>query len=344
MKKKSLFILYVVFLGFSLFANDTFFSLSGGNLVPVTDENTLIEMKEEVITLNFTSNYYEVTVDFTFVNTGNTKELTIGFPFFAPGNLGSGTIFDFECWTNGEKTSYTDKPISRSWDYENQPKLENAYTRNITFEKNEITTTKIKYKSTYSSNINIEKNGLSHAFWDGYYLYGTGSSWKNSIGKIRLVIINNLPYGYLGKIRMGENIWGKSIKEKLSKVNENTYEVIFTDIEPNYTDIFYIQFENILNDSGPKSFPSYFPFTKQITNHDELIWYTKEQLRIIRNTIYALHGYQFKSEDLKRFFELVGKNWYPPYSERIKNGFSESDLSEIEKENINIILNEEQIR
>lgn len=328
----------------NIFANDTFFSLSGGNLVPVNEESVSIEMREETITLDFQENFYEVTVDFTFYNSGDTETLSVGFPFFAPGNLGKGKIYDFKCWTNGEETSFEDIPLIWNSETDKQPELQNAYTRKIRFNKKDVTTTKVKYKSSYSRDLDIEKSGMSYAYWDGYYLFGTGSSWKNSIGKIKLVIINNLPYGYIETVRMGKDIGGTSIKNKISKIDEKTYEVIFTNIEPNYTDIFYICFDNILSDSGPKYFPAYFPFIKKITNSDELKWYTKAQLRIIRNTIYALHGYQFKSEDLKNLFIVVGKDWNPTYHERIKSGFSEESLSEIEKENIRIILEEENKR
>lgn len=344
MKKKSILFILVFHIAINIFANDTFFSLSGGNLVPINEESVSIEMKEETITLDFHENYYEVTVDFTFYNSCNTETLSIGFPFFAPGNLGKGKIYDFKCWTNGEETSFEDKPIIWNSKTDEQPELQNAYTRKIQFNKNQITTTKVKYKSSYSIDSDIEKKGMSYAYWDGYYLYGTGSSWKNSIGKIHLVIINNLPYGYLETVRMGKNIWGSSVKDKISIIDEKTYEVIFTNIEPDYTDIFYVCFENILFDSGPKRFPAYFPFIKTITNSDELKWYTKAQLRIIRNTIFALHGYQFKSEDLRNLFIVVGKDWYPSYTERIKTVFSEESLSEIEKENIRIILEEENKR
>ena len=90
----------------NIFANDTFFSLSGGNLVPVNEESVSIEMKEETITLDFQENFYEVTVDFTFYNSGDTETLSVGFPFFAPGNLGERKNFDFKCCTNGEETSF----------------------------------------------------------------------------------------------------------------------------------------------------------------------------------------------------------------------------------------------
>ena len=60
---------------------------------------------------------------------------------------------------------------------------------------------------------------------------------------------------------------------------------------------------------------------------ESLFWYTKPQLRILRNTIYALHGYDFKSEDLKELFISWGKNWSPSY--KVNPNFSEEELSEL---------------
>ncbi len=341
--RKSIIIVIVFLLPYFVFSNDTFFSLSGGNLIPVNEESVSIEMKEEVITLNFNEDFYEVTVDFTFYNEENQKELLVGFPFFCPGNYCvNSEIFDFKCWTNGVETSFEDFPIKRTIKSSDSNKLENAYVRSILFPKETVTKTKITYKATYP----VYNNGItmSHAHWDGYYLFGTGSSWKNEIGKITLIIVNNLQYGYLSQLKMGKNIWGKSIKEKLIQKDEKTYELVMENIEPDYTDIFYIYFENILNDTGPKCFPAYFTFDKTITNTHELSWYKKNQLRIIRNAIYALHGYSFKSEDLRLFFKTNGENWYPAYQERVKNGFSENSLSDVEKKNIELILEEENKR
>lgn len=332
MKKNSVALILLVFVVHILFANDTFFSLSGGNLVPVTEDSVPVEMKEERIILDFQKDFYEVTVDFSFYNTGKTTQLTVGFPFFAPGNLGNGKIYDFKCWTDGKETSFDDLPIVRSWDSSNQPKLENAYTRTIVFKNKELTTTRITYKSTYGN-----------TRWDGYYLYGTGSSWKNTIGKITLIVVNNLPYGYPESIRMGSNIWGESIKKRLIKKDDKTFEAVFYNVEPaEYTDIFYVHFEDILNDSGPKRFPAYFPYNKRITDSKELAWYRKDQLRILRNTIYALHGYPFKSEDLRDFFEANSAEWSRPY--KADDRFSEAMLSAIEKENVKIISEEEKRR
>ena len=66
---------------------------------------------------------------------------------------------------------------------------------------------------------------------------------------------------------------------------------------------------------------------------------TKEQVAnlkrgdiyIIRNTIYARHGYSFKKKPLRQFFDF--QDWYIPVYADIK-----TDLTEIEKKNIELLL------
>lgn len=57
----------------------------------------------------------------------------------------------------------------------------------------------------------------------------------------------------------------------------------------------------------------------------------KGDLVIIRNTIYARHGYSFKNRPLRVFFDA--QPWYIPVHTNIKN-----DLTEIEKKNIQLLL------
>ncbi len=71
-----------------------------------------------------------------------------------------------------------------------------------------------------------------------------------------------------------------------------------------------------------KEFPLMF-----IPTNIELPWSNslpKEQLRYLRNLVYAKHGYIFKSEDLKNYFENF--SWYRPNPK-----FSEDDFSREEK-------------
>lgn len=58
---------------------------------------------------------------------------------------------------------------------------------------------------------------------------------------------------------------------------------------------------------------------------------SKDELRILRNTIYARHGRRFNSDDLRRYFN--GFSWYNPS----RNEISPSELSPTEKHNISLI-------
>ncbi|CAL2064456.1 YARHG domain-containing protein [Tenacibaculum sp. 190524A05c] len=57
----------------------------------------------------------------------------------------------------------------------------------------------------------------------------------------------------------------------------------------------------------------------------------KGDLTIIRNTIYARHGYSFKNRPLRVFFDA--QSWYIPVHNNIKNNFTE-----LEKKNIKLLL------
>lgn len=57
----------------------------------------------------------------------------------------------------------------------------------------------------------------------------------------------------------------------------------------------------------------------------------KGDLLIIRNTIYARHGYSFKNRPLRIFFDA--QSWYIPVHTNIK-----SDFTDIEKDNIELLM------
>ncbi|MFN5736909.1 MAG: YARHG domain-containing protein, partial [Flavobacteriales bacterium] len=58
---------------------------------------------------------------------------------------------------------------------------------------------------------------------------------------------------------------------------------------------------------------------------------SKGDLRIIRNAIYARHGYSFKNRPLRIFFDA--QEWYMPISTDVKE-----KLTDIEKKNIQLLL------
>ena len=56
----------------------------------------------------------------------------------------------------------------------------------------------------------------------------------------------------------------------------------------------------------------------------------KSKLRIIRNTFFARHGYEFRSKDLNTHFQSMP--WYKP-----SNSYSDTMLTKIDKFNIEIV-------
>ncbi|MBX7044265.1 MAG: YARHG domain-containing protein [Ignavibacteria bacterium] len=56
----------------------------------------------------------------------------------------------------------------------------------------------------------------------------------------------------------------------------------------------------------------------------------KDELELIRNLIYARHGYKFKNPYFKSVFDSV--EWYIPVSEDVNK-----DLTDIEQKNIELI-------
>jgi hypothetical protein len=68
----------------------------------------------------------------------------------------------------------------------------------------------------------------------------------------------------------------------------------------------------------------------RLLTESDLYGISKANLRILRNSIYARHGYIFKSDDLKQYFSKFP--WYRPTSSDVS-----SQLSSIEKKNVDFI-------
>jgi hypothetical protein len=69
----------------------------------------------------------------------------------------------------------------------------------------------------------------------------------------------------------------------------------------------------------------------------ELEGMSDHDLFVARNEIYARHGYVFEAGELSEYFE--SKSWYHP-----TDVFNEGDITEIERQNVSLILSVEQSR
>lgn len=74
-----------------------------------------------------------------------------------------------------------------------------------------------------------------------------------------------------------------------------------------------------------------FPSDKRYITEYDLSHFTQDEVAMIRNEIYARHGYIFRTEPYKSYFEA--KDWYIP-----NDGFNEGMLSELEKANKDTIV------
>ncbi|MCL2651690.1 MAG: YARHG domain-containing protein [Candidatus Azobacteroides sp.] len=75
-------------------------------------------------------------------------------------------------------------------------------------------------------------------------------------------------------------------------------------------------------------------FSTQLLTENDLQGLSKQDLRILRNEIYARHGYIFKSQDLRDYFSA--KDWYHPQYSDVSNL-----LNTTEKKNVTFIQRHE---
>ena len=74
-----------------------------------------------------------------------------------------------------------------------------------------------------------------------------------------------------------------------------------------------------------------YPYTSmKLVLPSELDYFSKAQLRVMRNEIYARHGYVFSSADLKAHFAKM--SWYKPLNDN-----SKVQLSQLEQLNVDLI-------
>jgi hypothetical protein len=98
----------------------------------------------------------------------------------------------------------------------------------------------------------------------------------------------------------------------------------------NEKQLFLSDFDWRLNYDIPPAFGLYPQGTTRILISDDVAHLSRKQLRIMRNEIFARHGYIFNTPDMKKYFEA--QTWYTPTYAEVKN-----QLSRIEKMNVEMI-------
>lgn len=78
------------------------------------------------------------------------------------------------------------------------------------------------------------------------------------------------------------------------------------------------------------------PTDREYLTGEDLDRFTPEELVLIRNEIYARHGYDFQHEALRSYFDA--KSWYQPVPGACGDGFDASCFNEYENANLALIL------
>jgi hypothetical protein len=271
-------------------------------------------MESESIEIELFPDYYTVKASFHFKNEGEKEWLTLGFPNRTIGDHGTGQINDFRTWVNDTEVETFVEDIDQRWKLETR--FTTAYVKSVVFPAYSRTTTGVSYRASYGQSSSGDIAG---------YLYGTGSSWKGPIGRMEATVINN---GFW--IHELEFAGEPPAEESLRWEGDNRLVITMTNVEPSYNDIIEITGGGPIYSRGPVAFPNSYWYDESVISRESISFLSSSQLRILRNLIFAVHGYKFRSADLQEYFG--NEDWYEP-----SDSFSDSLLNSFERQNIALI-------
>ena len=340
---------------YSTYANEALLNESSGVPRLIEGESKDIRMVSERVIIELGRTNYTVDASFEFMNDGDTITALVGFPDYGYGFIGKeARAYDsFETWVNGKPSAFTEKTgimtISSNTNFvetvTNHDSLDEAdsslqsvrairdngtryIVKKVTFPRRTTTITRVRYTAVYSSRL-------------GYieYLYGTGRTWKGTIGRA-VFVVRTSPDVWMSAVprfstfRRNFNNTRKFTKQR---TGEFEHEFILTDIKPLGGEVFRVwgNWEGFDKQEQPWEFYSDFDFADKPVGDDFLDILSLAQLRLFHNAFYAYHGKKFNAPDLNAYFK--DKNWYKP-----RDDYSDTDLTDIERENVRKIAAKEE--
>ncbi len=321
MFKKIIFLLLIQVV--ILYANDTAVKGAGGTL-RIKEEKVGISIENEIITVNLYQDHYKIIVRYNFLNLGEQKEIKTGFPDYKYGTQKTSPIRNFRIYYGNGNEIQTEYNSSTE-ELNDYLKILGWYSKTILFKEKMITTIQLEYEADY---------GI-YGYSDSVeYLLGTGRTWDDSIDNLTIRIINNADL-WIDNVKIGRR---EKILYDYHYIADGIYEISAKNYEPNIDDTFTITFSKapLYENTGRGISDRRFLLKDADFTEQNLYFLSRNQLKILRNSIFAYRGYSFKSEYLNDFFNDT--YWYTPIS-----NFSESIFTDTEKANIQLIRNLESI-
>jgi YARHG domain len=342
-----------------LFANDGVFYAHGNTLIPVKE--TIVRLDREVLQLTRDGEYVVINIHFEFFNPGIEKDEIVGFvtpP--AEGDVSDEQaehpqITNFTVNMNGEELPF--KIFRMDGSGFTLPE-EVANGNDFIYH----------FNAHFRAGLNIIRHsyrfraeGWVEAPYIASYVLTTGKMWANGeIGDFTLEVdmgsncFFTVPWTFSNSGKAAS--WAIAGKGRLAPeartIFENTQRVVSMDegklilhekhFQPD-SDLsvteYYLHNEVYLWTSDFDSNPlkevmfAYMTFNPESPDFSE---FTVEQLRLLRNYLYARHGYVFKDAALKKIFSQC--LWYKPAPGL---ALSEIELSDADQTVLKFILEEE---
>ncbi len=273
-----------------------------------------IEMAKERVDVEMGRDSAVVKCKFWFFNRGDKMERDVGFPnFWVSPPEASEEIMDFKTWVDGKEIKVHMKEQA-TLDIDGKDTLpdmvKNWFVWSTVFKAKDTTIIENRYTSKYTSCDGTREKSV-------YYVLGTGRTWEGKIGQGTIVFdFKNLLSTAWVKPSSRTN---KAIK---TVIRDNRIEFSFNNFEPKENDGFVLDFyppwDTVCCGGDDQKFNE-FTSTKK-----------RRDLRLMRNEIYARHGYVFSDPDLVAFFSA--EPWYHP-----DPGFKPAMLSEGESKTVQVL-------
>jgi hypothetical protein len=344
MKRKILTLLWLSIIFCDIIADDGVFFARGNSLIPL--EETSIELKKEILILNGKGNPIDISVYFEFFNPGDDIERLVGFVTPPSDGViddslkGLPQILNFKVSVNDQLLEYKVASID-STEFTSIFKNSNCHEFIYYF--------KVKFKK----GLNIIRHSYSYSGgWSAdearpgpYYEYRltTGKSWANKkIDSFELYInVGNDSYFTIptsfenGKIAD----WQIIGTGKTGTINPNYKMERFVKMKAGFLYFKAIDFKPDID----LTISTVIPISELDCNVSGMGYeclkilshYSDNDLRVLRNSFYAIYDYQFKTKDLIDYFSKF--NWYLPdpnikESDIVLDSFHQSLLDKIIQE------------
>jgi hypothetical protein len=297
---KQLLICLCILLSAAAKANDAFLGSRGGNVFPIF-RNESIRMVREEIRISMRKDSCTVNCRFWFKNLGSRKEnVYMGFPdYFENIAQNSDPLRHFTCAINGAKTDVEKRKQTN--EVENVPDLksyEKWYCWNVDFKPGET----VLIENNYNGGL----GGSAAGTCSFSYLIGTAQTWAGTIanGKVIFDYSKIASKAFVDTTFYSDNTLPKGLDRTI--YNDSTV-FSYNNYLPKWNEslsVDLICFWKCPYGELQKGLTEY-PFAGNLLESKN-----KQTLRLMRNEVFARHGYIFRDPELKSYFTQLA--WYKP--------------------------------